>query len=883
MMCSKLNGLCLNLVSNDSKQNKAPTPSFTLLAFSHIIGTDSRSLCSSDFYLICIRTLESNGETINTDGLDDNVFENGMDVDPTINSPRPGEATNGQNMAGDGAKEILQGILEMEDLLDKTELSDLKESLLFIKALRETSLDDTTLEKDDLYRLRNPPTEPPDISDPDVRLSLDIFIALDQSSQDAYRKVRTAITRRFPACNILTFEQVRAKTKEISGVCMLSNDMCIKTCVAFTGPYADMTACPICDEPRYDQTSLMRSQARKKVPRRKYQTLPLGFQLQAGWRDPKGAFNMRYRERRTAEILDNEEDFAGVDDYIHGTDYLELVRTGKIKGDDIALMFSIDGAQLYQSKASDCWIYIWVILNYSPDLRYKKTYVIPGAFIPGPNKPKHLESFLLPGLQHLAALQKEGLNIWDSAQSKIIKSYPFLLMATADGPAMAQLSGFVGHHGKIGCRLYCGTVGRHKPGGSQYYPALSKPTDSNFEGSNHTSICVTDVQKPSSEKYERNLALVLTSTSERQYRINRLSTGISRPSIFLGLQDTKMLPIPHVFPLDVMHLVSLNLSDLILGLWRGQIDRDPQDNNIWYWATLKDRNWEAHGKMVADTKQYLPSSFDRPPRNPAEKINSGYKAFEFLNYVFGVGPGLFIYFIPQAYFQNYCKLVRATRLLQQRKISKLQIFEAHRLLLEFVLEFENLYYRQATARIHFIRQSVHLLLHLAHETSRTGPLITYSQWTMERTIGNLGQEIKQHSNPFANLSERGARRCRVNAITWMFPEIGFENIPELPRGSDDLGNGYVLLRARDSTKYEPQNEEISAIISFVEGIQGQIDGVNNLIDGICKFGCQIFRWARLQVPTGQIARSLWKEKTLKSYRSSRNVKVSNVYFTSILC
>jgi hypothetical protein len=42
---------------------------------------------------------------------------------------------------------------------------------------------------------------------------------------------------------------------------------------------------------------------------------------------------------------------------------------------------------------------------------------------------------------------------------------------------------------------------------------------------------------------------------------------------------------------------------------------------------------------------------------------------------------------------------------------------------------------------------------------------------MERTIGNLGEEIKQPSQPFANLSERGLRRCQVNALKSVLPHL----------------------------------------------------------------------------------------------------------------
>lgn len=76
---------------------------------------------------------------------------------------------------------------------------------------------------------------------------------------------------------------------------------------------------------------------------------------------------------------------------------------GLLDKNDTILMLSFDGAQLYKNKASDCWMYIWIIVNLSPDGRYKKQ-VIPGGTIPGPNKPKIAESYLFPGLHHIATI-----------------------------------------------------------------------------------------------------------------------------------------------------------------------------------------------------------------------------------------------------------------------------------------------------------------------------------------------------------------------------------------------------------------------------------------------------------------------------------------------
>ena len=48
-------------------------------------------------------------------------------------------------------------------------------------------------------------------------------------------------------------------------------------------------------------------------------------------------------------------------DVLHGANLINVFEDGHIKEDNIVLMFSIDGAQLYAKKVSACWIYIWVL------------------------------------------------------------------------------------------------------------------------------------------------------------------------------------------------------------------------------------------------------------------------------------------------------------------------------------------------------------------------------------------------------------------------------------------------------------------------------------------------------------------------------------------
>lgn len=83
---------------------------------------------------------------------------------------------------------------------------------------------------------------------------------------------------------------------------------------------------------------------------------------------------------------------------------------------------------------------------------------------------------------------------------------------------------------------------------------------------------------------------------------------------------------------------------------------------------LQGNTWEQHGKAVAACTPYLPDSFDCPPHNPAEKISSGYKAWEFLMYLYGLGPALLYNVLPEKYWKHFCKLVYGMQIMNQYHI-----------------------------------------------------------------------------------------------------------------------------------------------------------------------------------------------------------------------
>jgi hypothetical protein len=141
--------------------------------------------------------------------------------------------------------------LNLAELAGLVKLDNLKVSMTFIQQIASASLDDehSGLDSSVLERIRNPPTSIPPISDdPGMRLGLEIFLALTNAAQGTYTTVCNAILRRYPDDEIPSYDQVRKYISDITGVFSVAHDMCINSCLAYTGPFRSLTNCPECAE-----------------------------------------------------------------------------------------------------------------------------------------------------------------------------------------------------------------------------------------------------------------------------------------------------------------------------------------------------------------------------------------------------------------------------------------------------------------------------------------------------------------------------------------------------------------------------------------------------------------------------------------------------------
>ena len=229
---------------------------------------------------------------------------------------------------------------------------------------------------------------------------------------------------------------------------------------------------------------------------------------------------------------------------------------------------------------------------------------------------------------------------------------------------------------------------------------------------------------------------------------------------------------------DIMHLAG-NILDLLIFFWHGEMNVSGNDDkSTWDWAVLRDKAcWVSHGQDVAAAGHLLPGSYDRKPRNLAEKINMQYKTWEFQLYTFGLAPVLLYGILPMKYWSHFCLLVRGFQIMCQHSLTHEQLQDAHALLCTWQRDFKLIYYQLRHDRLHFVRPAVHQVIHLIPEAFQKGPPICYAQWTMERTIGNLGQQIRQPSKPYANLACEGVQHCQVSALLSIMPEL---NTPPIP-------------------------------------------------------------------------------------------------------
>ena len=146
--------------------------------------------------------------------------------------------------------------------------------------------------------LQNPPKAPIELNGPGIQHSISTYITLEHASQKAYDHVIASTKSNFLGApgvnNCLKFHTVKNLIAAYTGIEPVEHNMCTDSCVGFTGPFADLTECPICSKSQWNEARLEASNGWIKLPAKTFTTLPLGPQLQALYRNSNSTHKMHY-------------------------------------------------------------------------------------------------------------------------------------------------------------------------------------------------------------------------------------------------------------------------------------------------------------------------------------------------------------------------------------------------------------------------------------------------------------------------------------------------------------------------------------------------------------------------------------------------------------
>jgi hypothetical protein len=289
--------------------------------------------------------------------LDERADVSGFSDDMGLDNPLPGDFDDSRSVEDTNATHLPN---DVDDLWSEAgiHLDDLKTSAAFVRELQQATLGNPTqgLSCEGLKCLHNPLYGQPSASvDEDAWLAIDLY--LGTTSEATYKTVRAAILRCWPGTELPSYYKAKRLVADLSGIESVVHDMCINSCVVFTGPFLELESCPVCAEPQYDQFRIQTSDGKDRAPCHKFHTIPIGPQIQALYHAPESAKYAHYLCEEQSCVLSKIHSKGCLAEYLdalHCTDLIDAFEDGHIEEDDIVLMFSIDGAQLYAKKASAC-------------------------------------------------------------------------------------------------------------------------------------------------------------------------------------------------------------------------------------------------------------------------------------------------------------------------------------------------------------------------------------------------------------------------------------------------------------------------------------------------------------------------------------------------
>ena len=250
----------------------------------------------------------------------------------------------------------------------------------------------------------------------------------------------------------------------------------------------------------------------------------------------------------------------------------------------------------FKRRKQSCWPLILINYSLPPDIRTHLHNIICVGVVPGPHSPTDLNSFLQPLIDELIELAK-GVEAVDMLTEELFALRGYLVTAFGDIPAVSKLLEFVGHNGRYPCR-FCMILAIQAPtagGGSHLYCPLHRSEGLSFDPLN---LPIRTHAETLRQGYE-----VLQAPNDTARSNLATDCGVKGVSLLARLSS---MSIPASFPVEIMHMVWINLIPQLAELWTRQFNG--LDDGIESYA-INSLLWNSIGTICDNSGATIPSAF----------------------------------------------------------------------------------------------------------------------------------------------------------------------------------------------------------------------------------------------------------------------------------
>lgn len=176
---------------------------------------------------------------------------------------------------------------------------------------------------------------------------------------------------------------------------------------------------------------------------------------------------------------------------------------------------------------------------------------------------------------------------------------------------------------------------------------------------------------------------------------------------------------------------------------------------------LSSTQWRMIDKEMDSIKNGTSASvFPDVPRNC--KYGAHWKAAECLEFITNYALIVFEGRLPKKYMKNIHSLSVIVELCRRPALSEIDVERLKELGVEFVRGYEDLYYRKNPRRVGVCKSTIHSMVHLGWAVEQCGPPIYYSQFWVERYIGDIKSRLHATNLAAESLNENAKSAIRVN-------------------------------------------------------------------------------------------------------------------------